>query len=503
MTCIVRADAGPAIGGGHLMRCLALALAYRAAGGDVVFLSACEGERLRVRVRAAGFRLVDARASHPDPADAGAAVALARETGATWVVADGYHFDPAYHAALRAAGLRVLAIADLVQWPVYDVDVLLDQNVDAPQLAFPVADATRVLAGPRFALLRPEFAAPRDTDRALPEQARRILVTLGAGASGEGRRLVLDALGRCGLDGLEVRVVVGPADPALGTIGPAAGTGASTECLADPPDLPGLMAWADLAVSAGGITTWELACIGVPTLQLILADNQRGPTLEMARLGLTRCLGSVGEVGAGAVADEIRRAAGDRAWRETVARGGRHLVDGRGAERVVRAMRDDAPCDASLALRRATADDALFLWGLANDPAVRATAFHPEAIPLDAHCAWLERRLGSAAARIWILERRGCAIGQVRYDRVSPDVAEIDYAVSAPYRGRGLGHVSLRLSAELASSELGVRRLRGEVLASNAASGRAFEKAGFVRVDGVRKGGAGAGAVLTYERTFA
>jgi UDP-2,4-diacetamido-2,4,6-trideoxy-beta-L-altropyranose hydrolase len=277
--------------------------------------------------------------------------------------------------------------------------------------------------------------------------------------------------------------------------------GAATQFLSDPSDLPSLMAWADLAVSAGGITTWELACVGVPTLQLILADNQRGPALEMARLGLTRCLGTVGEVGAVAVADEICRAAGDRAWREGVARSGRHLVDGRGAARVVQAMRDDAPGDASLALRRATADDALFLWGLANDPAVRAAAFHPEAIPLDAHVAWLERRLGGAATRIWILERRGCAIGQVRYDRVSPEVAEIDYAVSAPYRGRGLGHAALRLSAALASSELGVRRLRGEVLASNTASGRAFERAGFVRVDGVRKGGTE--AVLTYERAFA
>jgi len=228
MTCIVRADAGPAFGGGHLMRCLALALAYRAAGGEVVFLSACGSERLRSRVSATGFRLVDAGASHPDTADASETVALARETGATWVVVDGYHFDPAYHAALRAAGLRVLAIADLVQWPVYDVDVLLDQNVDAPQLAFPVADATRVLAGPRFALLRPEFAAARAADRAVPEQARRILVTLGAGTPGDGRRLVLDALAQCGLEGLEVRVVVGPADPALGTIGPAAAMGAAT-----------------------------------------------------------------------------------------------------------------------------------------------------------------------------------------------------------------------------------------------------------------------------------
>jgi RimJ/RimL family protein N-acetyltransferase len=261
------------------------------------------------------------------------------------------------------------------------------------------------------------------------------------------------------------------------------------------------MAWADLAVSNGGITSWELACLGVPTLQIILADNQRGPALELARLGLTRCLGNVGAVGAEAVADVIRRAAGDRAWREAVARSGRHLVDGRGAERVALAMRADALGDATVALRLATGDDALFLWGLANDPAVRSAAFHPEAIPLDAHFGWLKRRLGSAGTRIWILEQRGCAVGQVRYDRVSPDVAEIDYAVSAPYRGRGLGHVALRLSAALASSELGVRRLRGEVLASNAASGRAFERAGFVRVDGARQGGPE--AVVAYERAFA
>jgi UDP-2,4-diacetamido-2,4,6-trideoxy-beta-L-altropyranose hydrolase len=501
MTCIVRADAGPAMGGGHLMRCLALALAYRAAGGDVVFLSCCDSARLRARVRAAGFRLVDAAAMHPDPADAGATLALARETGAVWAVVDGYHFDPGYHAALRSAGLRVLALADMVQWAAYDVDLLLDQNADAPHLAFPVGDATRLLAGPHFALLRPEFAAARAADRVLPAEARRILVTLGAGAPGDGRRLVLDALARSGLAGLEVRVVVGPADPALEASGHHAGNGAAAEYIADPADLPGLMAWADLAVSAGGITTWELACLGVPTLQLILADNQRGPALEMARLGLTRCLGEVGVVGPQAVAEEIGRAAGDRAWREAVARDGRRLLDGRGAERVARAMREDAEQDGALALRPATADDALFLWGLANDPAVRAAAFHPEVIPLDAHLAWLERRLGSDATRLWILEQRGCPIGQVRYDRVSPEVAEIDYAVAAAYRGRGLGHAALRLSAALAATALGVRRLRGDVLAANVASGRAFEAAGFVRAAEAPAGAAE--AVVRYERVFA
>jgi RimJ/RimL family protein N-acetyltransferase len=131
-----------------------------------------------------------------------------------------------------------------------------------------------------------------------------------------------------------------------------------------------------------------------------------------------------------------------------------------------------------LALRPATSGDARLLWSWANDPAVRASAFVPDVIPWTSHVAWLNAKLSSGHTRIWILERDGHPVGQVRYD-LCGDVAEIDFSVAAEARGSGLGADLLRLSVPAACQELRAARLAGLVKTDNVRSGRAFEHAGF------------------------
>lgn len=131
------------------------------------------------------------------------------------------------------------------------------------------------------------------------------------------------------------------------------------------------------------------------------------------------------------------------------------------------------------ALRRVGREDITRLWQWRNDPLVRASAFQSEPVPWETHVTWFQGKLASAATRIWILELAGEPAGQVRYD-AGQDAAEIDYSVAAPFRGRGLGVLLLRLSAPLACAELGVGRLVGIVKADNHASRRSFERAGFI-----------------------
>ena len=132
-----------------------------------------------------------------------------------------------------------------------------------------------------------------------------------------------------------------------------------------------------------------------------------------------------------------------------------------------------------LTVRSVQPSDLELLWRWANDPDVRRNSISTDVISLEDHTKWFRRKTGSNASRIYILERAGVPIGQVRYDRVSPEEAEIGVSIAAEHRGCGFGAVTLTMTRELARHDLGVERVVGVVLTSNNASCATFRKVGF------------------------
>lgn len=469
---ILRADAGRRIGTGHVMRCLALAQAWRAAGGEALLLGACEPDLVRRRVEATGVGFRALARPHPDRGDLEQTLAAAAD--AAWVVLDGYHFDPAYQAAVRKAGRRSLVIDDVAHWARYHADLLLNQNVTADALAYDCDADTRVLRGPRFALLRPEFLAAR-RERSIPDQGRSVLITLG-GADPDGATLAMvRALDAVDVPGLEGRVVVGPANPHGDPIEQAARMSRHrVEVLGNALDMPGLMAWADVAIAAAGSTCWELAFMGVPSLLLVTADNQRPSAERLAALGVAENLGRPGEREPAAMAHALAGlllAAGHRA---DMARKGQALVDGGGAARVVAAMRGRG-----LTLRPVRESDCELLWSWVNDPAVRRSAFRSEPIPFGEHAAWLAARLRDPACMHFLAsDDAGAPVGQVRFD-LGDGEAEVDVSVAADRQGVGYGALLIRQGVTRLVETTRVRLVHAFVKPENVASLRAFRSAGF------------------------
>jgi len=331
---VVRADATAAMGVGHVMRCLSLAQAWARAGGRAVFLSHCESGRLRKLIAASGFGFVALARADADPAGLDALSALVPVEPA-WVVLDGYHFDEAYQASIRALGCRLAVLDDMNHLPRYDADVVLNQNPNAASLRYDTQ--ARLLAGTGYALLREEFLRLRPVARQHPPHARNVLVSMGGG---DARGAVSAALGLLRhVECAEIRVALGPASPVEGFEPDGGQQGAGRVRLLHCPDMPELMAWADVALSAAGSTCWELAFMGVPSALVVLADNQAGIAARLHESGAALSLGRQEELGADAV-PVLREFFDSPDMRSGMSRRAQALVDGQGAERVVRILRE-------------------------------------------------------------------------------------------------------------------------------------------------------------------
>lgn len=333
----IRADADATIGAGHVMRCLALAQAWKRSAGEVTFLFAGEPPPISTRLRSEGMAVESLSCVRGGADDAFQTVARCRAIGPEWIVVDGYPFDAAYYEALKQSGLGLLAIDDYAHAGRYRVDFVLNQNVYATPSLYPArGEETELLLGARYLLLREEFLEWTNWQRNHPTVARRVLVTLGGGDTITTMLMVIDGLIEVGRQDLEVKLLCGHLNPNRASIAKAAEVAPfHLEVASATDDMPSLMAWADLGISAGGSTCWEMAFMGLPALALILADNQQPVVRELDRQGVVISLASPGESTRDDLARNARALLADPSRRAAMSRSGRALVDGQGASRVV------------------------------------------------------------------------------------------------------------------------------------------------------------------------
>ncbi|MBL0938540.1 MAG: UDP-2,4-diacetamido-2,4,6-trideoxy-beta-L-altropyranose hydrolase [Gemmatimonadaceae bacterium] len=342
---LVRVDASPAIGLGHAMRCLALVQVLRASGHDVVIATLAMPETLRHQYHSLGVATQDMASVMAGSAeDAASTEQIAYAHDVHWVVADGYAFRLPWQQQVRRGiaviGARLALLDDEAKADAWDVDLLLNQNLGFAREAYTDrAGAATVLAGAQYVLLREEFRAMPRAPRASVPVARRLLITMGGADPDNVTTQVVQALSA--LDDLELRVVIGAANTHGRSIEAAVRDLPNTvtaRVLAQVTDMPQQMQWADLAISAGGSTLWELAYMQLPALVVVLAENQRGGASACVAAGSIHELGDVDALHSSEIARAVTALRMDQSQRDTMAQAGATLVDGLGARRVMHAL---------------------------------------------------------------------------------------------------------------------------------------------------------------------
>jgi UDP-2,4-diacetamido-2,4,6-trideoxy-beta-L-altropyranose hydrolase len=336
---LIRADANTRVGIGHVMRCLSLAQAWQDAGGHAIFVMSPELPGLEATLKSDGMEVVHLLAPSGETDDAIETANLARQADAAWVVLDGYHFNSEYQRIMNDSGLRLLLVDDTGNHDHYYARIVLNQNLHAREGLYRHKESyTQLLLGTRYALLRREFLKWREERREIPEVAHRLLITLGGGEQNEVILKVIHALRQ--VKGLEALVLLGGRDPDSRKLESHVDGALSTfRIVNDLASMPERMAWADMALSAGGSTCWELAFMGLPSLVLVLAENQRPVAESLESRGVALNLGWHTLLSEFDLVAALSGLIQDYTRRRQMSERGRQLVDGQGAARVVSILR--------------------------------------------------------------------------------------------------------------------------------------------------------------------
>ena len=329
---VFRADASANLGGGHISRCLALADSLALSGCACTFATKSATMDAAPLLGKSAHRIV--ASSDVDCFDA-----LSRLIGmrADLLVVDHYELGGEFERGCKSWCRKILAIDDLANRH-HECDFLVDQTLGRKPEDYHhlVSPQCMLLLGPGYALLRPSFASLRSV--ALQRRTgdvRRILVSIGGSDPHDITSMALRAIRAAGYRE-KLDVVVGSISPnceavraLVSSIGPSAALHIDTPHMAE------LMLDADLAIGACGVTSWERCTLGLPTLAVMAADNQRMIARELVRCGAVEYGGEWAELSEESLSTKIRLLLNDPMKVRVMAMAAADVCDGEGLQHIV------------------------------------------------------------------------------------------------------------------------------------------------------------------------
>ncbi len=312
-TAVFVADAGKSIGAGHVMRCLTLASEFVSQGVSCTLLSRDLPESLVARCEMLNIKKIE---RSTDLSDAGLAREI-EELAPTLVVLDGYMFTATSVNEIYRLGLPTLVIDDNRETSLNGATFLLNQNPHATvDMYSDLVGLQRTFLGLEYALIRFEVASRR-RDAARAERDGSAVVAMGGS---DPLDIGASLVGELQIGGIAARM----ADGLFGA-----------ESISSPEQVSEWFARSGVAVVGAGSSLWELACLGTPTVAVVVADNQLSLAQSAEKAGLVKAIDARRGIRPQEIASIVAQLLSDRAKCDEMGKRGQALVDGLGAARVV------------------------------------------------------------------------------------------------------------------------------------------------------------------------
>ena len=478
----IRVDASVRVGAGHLMRCLAVADALSKNGAEVIFITSNLREEFIAQVTGRGYGLQELSDMADEELDWHGDALRTREClqemgPCDILIVDHYMLDINWERIVHPLVERLVVIDDLANRK-HECDVLIDQNLVRDfehRYDTLVPAGCKRLLGPRYALLRPEFAAARSSMRIRDGNVRRILVFFGATDPSNETEKFLEAWVNLSSEKIRVDVVIGAANPNRLAIQGRCSTMKDVHFHCQVDNIASLMSLADLSIGAGGVTTWERCCLGLPSIVVAVAENQVSGAEELARRGAILYMGLSADVAVADMVTILETALANPFLLIAVGCAAFAIADGRGLIRLGRIMggnpvrirsADRSDCDAAL------------LWR--NHDSVRKYSFSTKKIDENAHRKWFRESLENPCRKILIGEVAGESIGILRFD-LNGSLAEVSIYLDPEKMGRGYGTFLLEAGdAWLSNNFPEITLIEAHIIPENIVSIKAFSETGYV-----------------------
>tara|TARA_B100000475_G_C15012481_1_gene320897 strand:- start:277 stop:1320 length:1044 start_codon:yes stop_codon:yes gene_type:complete len=338
---VFRSEASPEIGAGHIMRCLSLA--DKLAEKDWICYFACSSSTVETVSDLANSKHRTLELTLQSQNQPQYLMSLFPQ-GIELLVVDHYELDSNYESSCRPWASAILAIDDLAN-RTHDADILLDQTINRPKTDYKnlTPNDCWILIGPEYALLREEFSKNRSSalcerDRR-PPKLDRILVSLGSQDLSDTTSLVLNNIYSF-LDDVHVDVILSGTAPHLARVKELMKQFPSTRLFSDVDNMSAVISKADLAIGAGGISSWERCCLGLPTVSITVSDNQALINKNLDDIGAVCHVGEYQKIDSEKLANSIETFHLNPNKLTDMSREARRVCDGLGANRLVDIITD-------------------------------------------------------------------------------------------------------------------------------------------------------------------
>ena len=325
-----RVDASADIGIGHLMRCLALSEELTKKGHSCFFVSKTDNDELINRIQKNNdfFQLNQNLDLNQD---AETLIKFSNENNIDWIVTDRYDIDTNYIQNLKEKNFKVLSIDDFAQIH-YFSDIVLNQNIGSEKLKYSSERNTKFLLGPKYAILRDQLLI-RENKKG-PNDAEKILIMIGGT---DKDNLILEILKSLkSFNKTEFLVVIGPLNSHYDEIKKyIKDNDLNARVTKSPENMADLYLESDVAISAGGTSSYEFSYFGIPNLIIAIADNQLKISNELDKQNISIYLGKKDQLSTGNLKNKFKELIDNSALRKTLSENGKRLVDGKGKQRIV------------------------------------------------------------------------------------------------------------------------------------------------------------------------
>ncbi len=335
----IRADASDKIGTGHIIRMTALGQAFKDKGFDVHFITICRDKSLLARLKRECFFIhnISFDKSYDLLRDVNKTVEICRSINTNTIVTDGYKFTTFYQKKLKNFDFKLACIDDISKTH-FVSDLVINQNINADKIYnYSCEPYTKLLLGTKFIMLRSEFLKLLGWKRVIKKDARRILISLGGSDNKNMTLEILKFLESLREKRFNINVILGSLFRNVEKVNNFVNKSKNHDykIFKNVEKMSAFMQQADLAITTGGSTVWEMAFLQTPMVVGISASNQQKIVNELNNEMVAYNIGWFSNLQSSVFCNLIINLINNLGTRISLSKRAGEIVDGNGAARVV------------------------------------------------------------------------------------------------------------------------------------------------------------------------